>query len=168
MQKLSRYGEALRPLDSNSIRKDRQGGGHHGDNGGTPDNDTGVTDGTGGTDGGSCDTGGTGGTGSIPPHISLSQILAYKACPKQYKYSHVDKVPRRPSGAMAYGSALHQVTYSHLLKPSSRLFHLLPCTRLSPLTKKIEEAMVIHLRCKDWLSQWQHSMRHGSHKTASR
>jgi CRISPR/Cas system-associated exonuclease Cas4 (RecB family) len=40
-------------------------------------------------------------------HLGYSRIAKYMDCPKQYKFSYVDKIPYKPGAAMARGTAYH-------------------------------------------------------------
>ncbi len=40
-------------------------------------------------------------------NFSYSQLSTFKSCPRQYQYSYLLKIPQPPSGALSFGSSLH-------------------------------------------------------------
>ena len=45
--------------------------------------------------------------GKIPAHFSYSQLAAYSACPYQYRFAHILKIPTRGKEQFSFGKTLH-------------------------------------------------------------
>ena len=45
--------------------------------------------------------------GLIPNHFSYSQLAAYSACPYQYRFAHILKIPTRGKEQFSFGKTLH-------------------------------------------------------------
>lgn len=52
--------------------------------------------------------------------LSYSSISAYKNCPLSYKYAYIDKLPRKKSVALSFGSSIHQALYFFYSNPAMR------------------------------------------------
>ncbi len=54
-------------------------------------------------------------TAEAAPTVSVSGLVTYARCPKQYFWSHVEPLPRRPNPAAARGVAVHRKIELHNL-----------------------------------------------------
>ncbi len=65
-----------------------------------------------------------------PMKLSYSSISTYKNCPLSYKFAYVDKLERRKSPALSFGSSIHQALhffYSNPLQKAPNLSDLIQC-----------------------------------------
>jgi DNA helicase II / ATP-dependent DNA helicase PcrA len=52
------------------------------------------------------------GDGDRLTSFSYSQITTFQTCPRQYQYSYIYKIPTPPSGALSFGTTLHNTLLS--------------------------------------------------------
>jgi len=77
----------------------------------------------------------------LPSKFSFTQLMAFKNCPKQYKYAHILGVPGKPKFTFSFGHSVH-----HTLRDFYQQYQQ---------TKKVptlEELLEIYER--NWLDDW--------------
>ena len=51
----------------------------------------------------------------VPKHFSFSQLVAFRACPLQYKFAHILKIPVFGKGTFSFGKTMHNTLHQFLL-----------------------------------------------------
>lgn len=78
----------------------------------------------------------------IPSHFSFSQLKAFDACPLQYKFAHILKIPRSGKMFFSYGKTIHN-TLDRFIKDF--------------LEKKRTLKYLLNIYKEEWIEDWYYS-----------
>lgn len=84
----------------------------------------------------------------IPDHFSFTQLAAYQACPWQYKFAHILKLPSLGKSSLTFGKTIHNILYKFgtiYSKGKSDLFGEESKPSIDDLYKMIDN---------EWVDEW--------------
>jgi DNA helicase-2/ATP-dependent DNA helicase PcrA len=96
---------------------------------------------------------------SLPSHFSYTQLAAYEACPLQYKYAHLLKIPVPGKASSSFGRTMHETLRLFFAQWIERracaqgsLFGEVPSSSEAGLPVSLEE--LLRLYEEQWQDDW--------------
>ncbi len=101
---------------------------------------------------------------SLPSYLSFSQFAAFGACPLQYKFAHVLKVPVRGKAVFSFGKTIHNTLYNFVKlthegknTAQTNLFASDAGAKQKQEKKVLDLPGLIELYKKNWIDDWYES-----------
>jgi DNA helicase-2/ATP-dependent DNA helicase PcrA len=100
----------------------------------------------------------------LPPHLSFTQLKAFKKCPLQYKFAHILNIPVRGKPTFSFGKTIHN-TLHEFVKLIDRdknvvqagLFGSNEKTKQKTGNKSLSLSDLTGLYKKNWIDDWYRS-----------
>jgi len=97
-------------------------------------------------------------TTNLPTHFSYSQLAAYSACPYQYRFAHILKIPTMGKEQFSFGKTLHATLQKLFIllneKKGLGQVGLFDNKANQPKDNKITFAEILKLYEESWVDDW--------------